>query len=435
MPPLVQELIRRKRDGERVSPDDLRWFVQAVTDGTVPDYQAAAMLMAIYFRGLDEDELAAWADAMLRSGDIIDLPGVMVPKVDKHSTGGVGDKISLPLAPAAASCGIAVPMVSGRGLGHTGGTLDKLEAIPGFRVDLPAEEFAAITRKLGTCLIGQSARIAPADRKLYALRDVTATVESIPLIASSIMSKKLAEGIDGLVLDCKVGSGAFMKTLDRARQLARTIQQIGRSAGKRVTALLTDMSQPIGRFVGNAVEVAESIEILRGRGPADTRALTIALGAEMLVIGQVAADAAEGSVRIARALDDGSALERFQKVVEAQGGDPRVCDTPETVLPQVPGRKDVVAPRGGTLASVDAQAVGTAVVILGGGRRRTEDKVDPAVGIEVLARIGDRVERGQPLARIHHRGDSAEAEARLAAAFVLDDRPHAAPPLIHETIR
>jgi pyrimidine-nucleoside phosphorylase len=435
MPPLVQELIRRKRDGERVSPDDLRWFVRAVTDGSVPDYQAAAMLMAIYFRGLDADELAAWADAMLRSGDVLSLDGVTAAKVDKHSTGGVGDKISLPLAPAVAACGIAVPMVSGRGLGHTGGTLDKLESIPGFRVDLPVEKFIAITRDVGTCLIGQTERIAPADRKLYALRDVTATVESIPLIASSIMSKKLAEGIDGLVLDCKVGSGAFMKTLDRARELARTIQQIGRSAGKQVTAVLTDMSQPIGRWVGNAVEVLESIEVLRGGGPADTRALTVALGAEMLVIGGAAADPTEGAAQIARVLDDGSALARFRRVVEAQGGDPRVCDDPAGVLPRVPGRREVLAPRAGNLASVDAQAVGTAVVVLGGGRRKTEDKVDPAVGIEVLVRIGDRIERGQPLARIHHRGDPAEAEARLAAAFVLDDRPHTAPPLVHEILR
>src|SRR5688572_11359940 len=238
------------------------------------------MMMAIFFRGLDDRELATWADAMTRSGDVLELPGVTAPKVDKHSTGGVGDKISLPLAPAVAACGVAVPMVSGRGLGHTGGTLDKLESIPGFRVDLPVERFAAQVAEIGACLVGQTERIAPADRKLYALRDVTATVESIPLIASSIMSKKLAEGIDALVLDCKVGSGAFMKTPERARELARTLLAIGRAAGKRVSAVLTDMSQPIGRTVGNALEVAEAIDVLHGGGPADTRGLTVALGAE-----------------------------------------------------------------------------------------------------------------------------------------------------------
>src|SRR5690242_233168 len=331
---LPVELIRKKRDGGALDDAEIRAFVAGVTDGSIPDYQAAAMMMAIFFCGLDGRELATWADAMTRSGDVIDLRTIDRAKIDKHSTGGVGDKISLPLAPAVAACGVAVPMVSGRGLGHTGGTLDKLESIPGFRVDLPVEQFIAQVGALGTCLIGQTARIAPADRRLYALRDVTATIESVPLIASSIMSKKLAEGIDGLVLDCKVGAGAFMRTADAARRLCAAIRAIGVAAGKRVTCVLTDMDAPIGRTIGNALEVRESIEVLRGGGPADTRELTIALGGEMLVLGGVAKDPDDGRARIDAALKDGSALAVFAKVVAAQGGDARVCDDPGKVLPR-----------------------------------------------------------------------------------------------------
>ena len=428
---LVADLIRRKRDGERLDAGEVRQFIAGVTDGSIADYQTAAMLMAIYFQGLDGEELAAWSDAMLRSGDVLELRSVAAPKVDKHSTGGVGDKISLPLAPAVAACGVAVPMISGRGLGHTGGTLDKLESIPGFRVDLDAAAFEAQVARLGACLIGQTARIAPADRKLYALRDVTGTVESIPLIASSIMSKKLAEGIDALVLDCKVGSGAFMKTLERARELARTIAAIGDAAGKRVTTVLSDMNQPIGRAVGNASEVAETIEVLRGDGPADTRALTVALGAEMLALAGVG----DGAARIARALDGGAALEKFREIVRAQGGDPRVCDQPEAILPRAPEETPVRARRPGRVAAVDAEAVGTAVVLLGGGRRRKEDRVDPAVGVTVLARLGDEVREGQPLALVHHRGDAAAAAAMIAEAYLIEDQAPAPPPLIHDIMR
>jgi pyrimidine-nucleoside phosphorylase len=428
---LASEVIRRKRDGERLADAEIRFFIDGVTSGGIPDYQAAAMLMAVYFRGLDAGELAAWADAMLRSGDVLALPGVSAPKVDKHSTGGVGDKISLPLAPAVAACGVAVPMVSGRGLGHTGGTLDKLESIPGFRVDLPAEVFADQVARIGACLVGQTDRIAPADRKLYALRDVTATVESIPLIASSIMSKKLAEGIDALVLDCKVGSGAFMKTLDDARALARTIVGIGRAAGKRASALLTDMSQPIGRAVGNALEVEESIAVLRGGGPADTRALTVALGAEMLALAGVPG----GEARIAAVLDDGRALEKFREIVRAQGGDPRVCDDPRAVLERAPSETPVPARRAGRIAAIDAEAVGTAVVVLGGGRRRKEDRIDPAVGVTVLVRLGDEVREGEPLAVVHHRGDPSAAAALVAGAYRIEDEAPAPPPLVLEVLR
>ncbi len=433
---LPADLIRRKRDGEALPAAALAAFVRGVTDGSIPDYQAAAMLMAIYFRGLDADELVAWTDAMLRSGDVIDLGGVGAPKVDKHSTGGVGDKISLPLAPAVAACGIAVPMVSGRGLGHTGGTLDKLESIPGFRTHLSVDEFARIVGRIGACLIGQTERIAPADRKLYALRDVTGTVESIPLIASSIMSKKLAEGIDALVLDCKVGSGAFMKSAAQARALATTIQGIGRAAGKRVTVAITDMGQPIGRAVGNAIEVEEAIDILRGGGPADARALTVALGAEMLILGGGAVSPDEGARRVAAALDDGRALERFREIIEAQGGDPRVVDEPAR-LGRAPVEVVAVAGRTGQVTAVDAEAIGLAVVQLGGGRRRKEDAVDPLVGVFMEVRVGDEVAPDRPVARVRCRDAASGRTAadRVAGALSVGPGPAVVPPLVHEVMR
>jgi pyrimidine-nucleoside phosphorylase len=429
-------LIRRKRDGGALAPAELAALVAGITDGSVPDYQTAAFLMAVFFRGFSAEELAAWTDAMVRSGEVLALAGVGARKVDKHSTGGVGDKISLPLAPAVAACGVAVPMVSGRGLGHTGGTLDKLESIPGFTVNLPTERFAAQVAEIGACLIGQTEHLAPADRKLYALRDVTGTIESIPLIASSIMSKKLAEGIDGLVLDVKVGSGAFMKRAADARALAETLCGIGRAAGKQVTALLTDMNQPIGRAVGNANEVAESIAVLQGGGPADTRALTVALGAEMLVLGGAAATPAEGAARIAAVLDDGSALEKMRQIVRAQGGDPRVCDRPEEVLPaRAPDEGRASARRGGFVVAVDAEAVGRAVVLLGGGRQKKEDRIDPSVGVEVLVRLGDAVAEGETLALAHGRGDLGAALAELQRAYVIGDAPVAPPALVQEVLR
>ena len=433
---MIAELIRKKRDGGALAPAELSRIVAGVTDGSIPDYQAAAFLMAVFFRGLDERELAAWTDAMVRSGEVLDLGAVRATKVDKHSTGGVGDKISLPLAPAVAACGVAVPMISGRGLGHTGGTLDKLESIPGLRVDLSTAEFAAQVAKIGACLIGQTETLAPADRKLYALRDVTATVESIPLIASSILSKKLAEGIDGLVLDCKVGSGAFMKNPGDARALASTICGIGRAAGKKVTAVLTDMSQPIGWAVGNANEIIETVQILHGVGPADTRALVVALGAEMLMLGGVAGSPAEGARRIEAALDDGSALEKMKQIVAAQGGDPEVCEEPTKVLPApAPDVLPVIARRGGFITAVDTQAVGRAVILLGGGRQRKEDRIDPTVGIEIDVRIGDEVREGQVLALVRGRGDPSAAVATVAHAYTIGEERVAPPPLILEVLR
>jgi pyrimidine-nucleoside phosphorylase len=370
---------------------------------------------------------------MTRSGDVIDLSSIKRAKVDKHSTGGVGDKISIPLAPAVAACGVAVPMVSGRGLGHTGGTLDKLESIPGFRVDLPVEKFAELVDKLGVCLIGQTARIAPADKRLYALRDVTATVESLPLIASSIMSKKLAEGIDGLVIDCKVGRGAFMKTADNARALCALMRTIGERAGKRVTCVLTDMDAPIGRTIGNSLEIRESIEVLRGGGPVDTRELTSVLGGEMLVLGGVAKDPTEGRAKIDKALADGSALEVFRKLVEAQGGDPRVCDSPGSVLPKPKHRQELML-KPGRVVAIDSEALGIAALILGAGRRTKEDSIDPSAGLVVDAYLGEVIEiAGPPSVMLHHSltpEDSrvAEARAMIEAAFVIQPLDSSAQP-------
>jgi pyrimidine-nucleoside phosphorylase len=431
---LPVQLIRKKRDGGALDDPEIRAFIAGVTDGSIPDYQVAAMLMAVFFRGLDDRELAAWADAMTRSGDVIDLSAIARAKIDKHSTGGVGDKISLPLAPAVAACGVAVPMVSGRGLGHTGGTLDKLESIPGFRVDLPVERFRALVDEIGVCLIGQTARIAPADKKLYALRDVTATVESLPLIASSIMSKKLAEGIDGLVIDCKVGRGAFMKTIENARALCALMRAIGQRAGKRVTCVLTDMDAPIGRTIGNALEVRESIEVLRGGGPADTRELTHVLGGEMLVLGGAAKDTAEGIAKIERALADGSALEVFRRVVAAQGGDPRVCDSPGGVLPRPKSRDELALPPGRVVA-IDSEALGIAALILGAGRRTKEDTIDPSAGLVIDAYLGEVIAPGAPpQISLHHSlpaGDSrlAEARAMIERAFVIEPPDRPAPPV------
>ena len=415
------EIIHAKREGRPLAPEAIAALVEGFTRGDVPDYQMAAFCMAVFFRGMDDGEVAALTRAMLESGEVLDLSDVPGAKVDKHSTGGVGDKVSLALAPLAAACGVKVPMISGRGLGHTGGTLDKLEAIPGFRVDLPVERFREIVRGVGACLIGQTARLAPADRKLYALRDVTATVESIPLIAASIMSKKLAEGIDGLVLDVKVGRGAFMKTLGDARALARTLAAIGRRMGKRVTALLTSMDEPLGRAVGNALEVVEAVETLRGGGPADLREVTVALTAEMLLLGGEAKNPSAARAAVEAAIADGRGLAKLVEIVSAQGGDPEAIRDPDR-LPRAPSFRDVPAPVSGFVSAIDAEAIGLASVALGAGRARVDDRIDPAVGIEVHHKVGDRVERGEPLCTIHHgaRGEPPErVAARIAAAYAI----------------
>jgi len=394
------DLIFEKREGGELSDASLRELVAAYTAGELPDYQMAAFLMAVFFRGMEGRELATFTDAMLHSGEVVDLSAVSGRKVDKHSTGGVGDKVSLCLAPIVAACGVPVPMVSGRGLGHTGGTLDKLEAIPGFRVDLGIDRYREIVAEHGLCLIGQTETLAPADRRLYALRDVTATVESIPLIASSILSKKLAEGIDALVLDVKVGRGAFMKTRARAEALATTMVELGTRMGKEVVALLTAMDEPLGRTVGNALETLEAIEILRGAGPSDLQEITFALAAQMLVLGRVAGDLEEGEKRARAAAADGSGLERFRRMVEAQGGDPRCVDDP-TVLPQAAHKIPVPAPRAGAVREIDALSVGTSAMKIGAGRATKESVIDPAVGVVLQKKTGDRVEAGETLAVVH----------------------------------
>ncbi len=395
----MPELIARKRDGGTLDADELRWVIDGYTKGTIPDYQMSAFLMAVVCRGLSSDELAAWTEAMLHSGDVLDLSSIAAPKVDKHSTGGVGDKVSIPLAPLVAACGVAVPMMSGRGLGHTGGTLDKLESIPGFSTSFTADEFVAQLADIGIVLAGQSESLVPADRKIYALRDATATVPSIPLIASSIMSKKLAEDLDALVLDVKVGSGAFMKDLGDAETLARTMVDIGAAHGTKVVAHLTAMDQPLGYEVGNANEIRESIQVLRGGGPPDLVSVTMLLAEEMLLLGGVAPDRSAARDRLEVALSSGAAVDRFRQVVAAQGGNPDVVDDP-ALLPAPDHLHEVVASRSGYVTRCDALTVGWAAVRLGAGRSRKEDRIDPAVGITLHAKVGDRVEAGSSLATV-----------------------------------
>lgn len=395
------DLIRRKRDGGELSPAEIGFLVAGLADGVVPTYQWAALAMAILWRGMTPAETAALVEAMLHSGTVLDLSEIPGPKVDKHSTGGVGDKTSLILAPVAAACGVTVPMVSGRGLGHTGGTLDKLESIPGFRIDLDLAAYRRVARECGLVLIGQTAEIAPADRVLYALRDATATVESIPLITASILSKKLAEGIDSLVLDVKCGDGAFMSRIEDARALAASMTTIGRALGKPVQALLTSMDVPLGRTVGNALEVRESIECLQGRGPDDLMEVSLDLAAEMLLLGGVASGRDQALDRCRRAIADGTALERFRRVVEAQGGDGRVCDEPEKVLPRAARVELVRAEQTGYVHQFKAWPVGQASMLLGAGRRTAEDKVDPAAGIILHRTVGQAVAAGDVLAELH----------------------------------
>lgn len=425
----VVDLLRALRDGGVVAQQDIRAFIERVASDDVPDYQAAAFLMAVFLRGLSDDLTVALTLAMRDSGEVIDLAGLPGTKVDKHSTGGVGDKISIPLAPLVAACGVPVPMISGRGLGHTGGTLDKLESIPGFRVDLSIEEFRETVRDVGLCLIGQTADLAPADKKLYALRDVTATVESVPLITASILSKKLAEGIDALVLDVKVGAGAFMKTEAAARELAGSLVRVGTGAGLRVRALLTRMEEPLGRMIGNALEIRESIDILRGEGPPDTTELVMALGAEMLCLGGVAADDTAARAMLAEAVRSGAGLDKLQAIVAAQGGDPGAIDD-GSKLPTASQKTEVSAPAAGVVAGVDAFALGVTAMKLGAGRRRAEDSIDPAVGIEVLRRVGDVVEQGEPLAILHHNADASAFVNEACNAFALADSPPTVGPLL-----
>ncbi len=430
------DVIRKKRDDIELSRGEIESLVNGYTRGDIPDYQVSAWLMAVVLRGMTRAETAALTDAMLHSGEVLDLSSLPARKVDKHSTGGVGDKTSLVLAPLAAAAGVAVPMISGRGLGHTGGTLDKLEAIPGFNVNLPVAQFRRVLETCGCAMIGQTAEIAPADRKLYALRDVTGTVESPYLICASIMSKKLAEGIDALVLDVKTGSGAFMKTEKDAAFLAELMVETGERMGKQVVALITDMDQPLGCMIGNALEVVEVVEVLRGEGPADLRQLCLELAGWMLHLGGVAATVAEGKKQSEKLIASGKALDRFRQIVELQGGDPRAIDDPKK-LPQARHTMILSSPKGGYLASVQCEQVGTACVVLGGGRERKEDSVDPRVGIVLHKKVGDAVSSGEPLATIHYNAETRAARARqlLEQSYQITDSPvDEKRPLIHSVI-
>ena len=432
---LAYRLIERKRDGMRIESGEWHALAHAYAKGHVPDYQMAALLMAVYFRGMDRGETSALMEAMLASGARLDFSHLPFPCVDKHSTGGVGDKVSLVLAPLVASLGVGVPMMSGRGLGHTGGTLDKLESIPGFRTGLSLDEARAQVERLGCALIGQTGEIAPADKKMYALRDATGTVESIPLIAASIMSKKLAEGLDALVLDIKRGSGAFLPELERDLELAETMIQLGADHGCPVVALVTAMDRPLGHACGNALEMEEAIAALKGEGPPDLMRVTYALGAEMLVAAGVASshDIARRWMEVA--ISSGKAATRFQEIIEAQGGNPGVVDDP-AVLPQAKACEIYSAPRSGVVARVEPRAIGRGVIALGGGRTKMEDAVDPAVGFVITAKPGDVVRAGEPLATVFARDRRGveEGQAALRNAIVISDEADPPLPLISHRV-
>ncbi|HEV8125227.1 MAG TPA: thymidine phosphorylase [Gemmatimonadales bacterium] len=429
---LVASLIERKRDGKPLTADEWSELVTEYTAGRVPDYQVSALLMAVLWRGMESSELDALTQALLDSGDRLHFEGFVKPLVDKHSTGGVGDKVSIVLVPVVAACGVAVPMMSGRGLGHTGGTADKLESIPGFRTGLSLEEAGRQVRSLGCAMLRQTGEITPADGKLYALRDVTATVESIPLIAASIMSKKLAEGLGGLVLDVKTGSGAFLPGLDQALELARTMIQLGERNGCPSVALLTAMDRPLGRALGNALEIEESILALQGRGPADVMAVTLALGDEMLVLAGVARD--RGAARRAQeeAITSGAALEMFGRMVEAQGGDRRIVDDP-SLLPQARAVEIYRAPDAGVVSRVEPRLIGRAIVELGGGRRALDDAIDHSVGFVITVKPGETVSEGEPIASVFAR-DKAGIDAAFRAlshAIVIGGELDALPLISH----
>ncbi|HEX8850350.1 MAG TPA: thymidine phosphorylase [Gemmatimonadaceae bacterium] len=432
---LAQRLIERKRDGGRIEAGEWRALMNAYAASHIPDYQMAALAMAIFIRGLDREETSALTDAMLRSGAALDFSSLGMPCVDKHSTGGVGDKVSLVLAPLVAACGVAVPMMSGRGLGHTGGTLDKLESIAGFRTDLSLDEAKEQVERIGCALIGQTGEIAPADRKLYALRDATATVESIPLISASIMSKKLAEGLTGLVLDVKRGSGAFLPELERGLDLARTMIELGADRGCPTVALVTAMDRPLGRACGNALEVEESMLALKGDGPPDLMEVTYALGAEMLVLGGVAADIDSARRELEKAIGTGRAAEKMQEIIEAQGGNPGVVDDP-AVLPQASHVELFTAPRRGFVARVEPRAIGRGIIALGGGRTKIEDVVDPSVGFVITAKPGDWVEVGEPLATVFasDRAGVESGRSTLRSAIVIADEADPPLPLVSHRV-
>jgi pyrimidine-nucleoside phosphorylase/thymidine phosphorylase len=430
----MKELIRRKRDGEALAPEEIDRWIHGVVDGSVPDYQSAALLMAITLRGMTRAETIALTQAMLRSGRVLEWSRLGRPTVDKHSTGGVGDKVSLALAPWVAACGAVIPMIAGRGLGHTGGTLDKLEAIPGFRVNLSIQEFTTQLERLGLVIAGQTADLVPADRELYALRDVTATVESIPLIVASILSKKFASGTEAVVFDVKRGGGAFMRTADEARALARELVDVSLELKRRGYAVITSMEQPLGQAIGNANETAEAFALLHGKAPADLMEVTRELAVRMLLIAKIARERYEAEARLDRVLESGEAVRKAEAWVQAQGGDPRTVNDP-TTLPRAEEETKVPALRSGHVVGIDARALGTLLVAMRGGRARKEDPVDPAVGIRLLAKRGDAVREGEPMAIVEaHRAAPEWAEA-ARRAFTIGDAAPAREPTILEEVR
>ena len=431
----VVDLILRKREGGHLTRVEVDGLVQGITDGSIPEYQTAALLMAIVFRGLDPDETAWLTDAMVRSGRRVDLSSLPGVKVGKHSTGGVGDKMSLVVVPIVAACGALVPKSSGRALGHSGGTIDKLESIPGFRVDMPMQECLAVLGELGLFFVGQTPDLAPADKKLYALRDVTGTIESVPLIASSIMSKKIAEGADALVLDVKVGRGAFMKTTQDARRLASAMVEIGRLVGLPTRGVLTAMEAPLGRAIGNALELIESIETLKGRGPADVTELSTTLASHMLVVAGVAADETTARVRVAEAIASGAALNKLRAVIARQGGDAAVIDD-YSRLPSTSAREAVPALQSGFIVGIDAERIGRASMLLGAGRQRLDAPIDYGAGIVLRASVGQGVDAGQALADlcIGRHAQLDDARALAASAFTIGDAPPPAGPLVYDVV-
>jgi len=404
------DLIHKKRDGEELTAEEISYLVESYNTGDIPDYQISAFLMAVYFAGMTDREVSALTDSIVRTGETVDLSSIPGVKVDKHSTGGVGDKTTLIVAPLAAACGVIVPKVTGRALGHTGGTLDKLESIPGLRTDLSLDEFRTQLREIGVAFIGQSAKVAPADGKLYSLRDVTATVESIPLIASSIMSKKLTLGSDALVLDVKVGAGAFMKRQTDARKLAQMMVGIGRRVDRRVQALITDMNQPLGYAVGNAVEVMEVSQVLHNEGPDDLKRLSLELAARMVFLAKLVPTLDDAREMVLQKLADGSAFRKFRDVVQAQGGDPKSLDKFE-LLPNATGMREISSPRAGYVTAIDAEDIGSASGLMGAGRDKKEDKIDTAVGVILEAKIGDKVEAGSVLCRLYYTKEEGVDEA------------------------
>jgi len=434
-----QDVIRKKRDGEQLSREEINFFIEGITRGGIADYQVSALLMAIYLKGMNDIEQQALTEAMLQSGRILDFSSIPKPKADKHSTGGVGDKTSLLIAPMVAACGVCVPMISGRGLGHTGGTLDKLESIPGYRVNLSTGEFQNVLERVGYAMAGQTAELAPADKKMYALRDATATIEAIPLIVASIISKKGAAGLDAMVIDVKVGSGAFMRDESQARKLAHALVGTGNSCGIRTRALLTDMNQPLGRAVGNSLEVKECIDIMRGQVDQGTQPvldLSIELSAHMLVLSHVDESLEAARQRLLEHLKTGAVLELFRRNVEAQGGDSRVCDDPGAVLPLVSESIGVESARSGFITAVSTTEIGHAIAAIGGGRVRIEDSIDPTVGFVAGVKVGDRVEAGKAVGVVFSK-DSAKARAaaeRIQAAYEIGDKPPAGLSLIKEVI-